>query len=964
MSQIRKKHSVFVISLLIGMIIPGISVHGTEKFKENIQELINNKQWQAATDSIEVARKEHPEDAELYYFSGQIHLARGNIKSAEAALKMALYFKMNFIEASYLMGILKLDAHLPGEAIFFLNEVVQADPQWKDAQYRLGEAYLKVSKYDAALDIFSNLIKNNATDFEAYYFVGRIRYEQNLLDGAVWNLNQCLAQKADYLPALQLLAQIHVDAQQTTEVVPFLEKILSIAPDSLKHKELLSQFFLDRAQNNLEEGQSENAAADYKKVLLLQPDNTEALAFLEMAAKKQNFHALLAQASEAMNNDSLQLAHELYSQAVSLGITQQQQDSIEAVRDSLIVLINSSGQDTSKTDSLTDIAEESGFPENNEATPGISQQINLKQFIPDAVKKNPTTLRYYLHALDNYNVENWNSALKAFDRLIDRSGKSPQILAQYNTLQEIAQTRNQQNIIQKALDLKNYETAKQLFQNIFNLPNANERLFETWFQIEQQAKQVQAQNFIRKWPFYLVILALICLALAWLISVKKFSAKIILRNWGLLILFTLPITALIFISLALSKMQSTATVEMDIKAQYLSFGIEENFDLNFSLSSDTLSLDAEKVNLNQFKMSNAYPDILREKDGQYSGAVDSLDDVFHLIVENQTDSLIRQDYKMTQATRMVLLPKTQYLQVAFIPQTKAVSEQSGRIHPINKLNIKLPGIERVVDDSTGEVLATRPKIVTGTGIEADGQLEFTSRNSGFILRQPASLNFDNIPIFDLSFIHELPTETGVETINDFNMAEIKMSLPNLPERIFKVRSRYITCPNRFFLQNIICEDGGLRLQLKAQVQHLQVWHNNNEREELVPTYLEWLWQSQAWKIIVVCVIIGILSLSGLLILIKSFESDTIASEVVREESLPQTKSGEKILRELQKRWALNLKEKLLPEWEKRISDLQKELQQEKDLTRKKELNLLLKDANSILAARRQELNNRQREDGK
>ncbi len=102
------------------------------------------------------------------------------------------------------------------EAIHEFHKAISFDPNYKEALYGLGLAYLHNNKYSNAIDVCLQATYIDPNYKEAYYVLGLAHFKSNKDDEAIAALNEVLKIDPNYFPARQLLDTIKLSKTKPT----------------------------------------------------------------------------------------------------------------------------------------------------------------------------------------------------------------------------------------------------------------------------------------------------------------------------------------------------------------------------------------------------------------------------------------------------------------------------------------------------------------------------------------------------------------------------------------------------------------------------------------------------------------------------------------------------------------------------------------------------------------------------
>lgn len=930
-----------------------------EERKPIVHGLIAQKQWQAAVDTLNSMRLESLEDPELYYLLGKSYSNLDDAKNAEVALKMALYFKKNYAEANYELGWLKMKQKLPGEAIFFFDQVLQLKPDWPQVQRRLGEAYYLIEKYQSALDAFNGLIKLHTDDYESYYFVACIRYQQKMLDAAVWNLEQALRIKRDYYPALKLLSQIYFQSDRPLDALPYLEQILVIAPDSLKNKQEVSALFFERGNQWYQKDSLARAIADFQNVLTLNPNNRDVLPILDEIRQLQNYDSLMRQATDALQSQNLEQAQNYFSKAQILATSTNARDSANIFLDSVTVMLNLQKYESEIT-VLYEQAEKAFSQGDYDHALEFYQKILLLKPADEVFGKalsETGSLKYFLIAIDDWNHENWDAAEKNFEQAIAFYPQFPGIQAKLHALKQIRKIENQRNLIHTALRLRLLDTAEKLFEKLFQLDRKNPRLYETWFEIKSLLASGKTYRILWLVPAFGVLLGALLLLSVWFIQRQKHAPVEIFKVSHALLLLLVPLALLIGCALWLVHTPKTSDVQLEVATEQVSFSLAADQELATLIRSDSMSLTpVNEMILSQVKFpdpTGVRPDttqkiVLRAENPRRP---------LELHLNNPHESIQLKHSYFNCDARLVMSHKPGSITMFFYPDPTPALDSvrfTGTVNVPNDMKIHIPTTKNVISDSSVKATKDTSTEISVTPLNDSSSIRFEVSHSNFqiLLKNPRQFQFHNLPIQRFSVLRFFPGDGIIQTISGLRSAVLTLAPGTSHARQIKIQDNFYFFPNNLILEKAESNSQMLVLTLRGQLTHFEIHAANGQIQEVIPDYFTWLWETWPWVILLAIILAGAVSVIGIRRLRALLNQPQIPLDVIPagpkfNEKLPVNE----LIQPIHTQWQQQLTRTIIPQWQEKVQQLENEIKQEKNKRKRYELNQLLNATKIILQQR-------------
>lgn len=959
----HKKYRVFLL-VLMGLNLPYAHAQsGSDSPKQMVIDLLEQQQWQAAVDTLKTMRLQRLEDPELYYLFGKANSKIADLNNAEIAFKMALYFKKDYPEANYELGQIKLNQNLPGEAIFFYDQALRMKPDWHPAKRRLGEAYYLVGKYDQALDAFNSLIKLLTNDFESYYFVGLIRFKQDLLDAAVWNLQECLKIAPDYMPALQFLSRIYLQSDLQQDALPLFDTIFNLAPDSLKNKIYAGELYFQRARLMLAQDSFNLAITDLRKVLTLAPRHPLARDILEEITRKQNYDSLMQVSLDTWNNQNWSLAQNNFSRALLFAQTETERDSVNFFIDSLTVMLSTQKVED-ELSSLDQQAQAAFARGQYEQALTLYQKVILLNPADQASEtafRETGSLKYFIQAIHEWDNENWDAAQKSFEHVLRYYPNFPGIRGKRQALQRIEQIESQQTILNTAIENSSYRMARELFTQLFRFDSNNPKFYETWFQILQLGSRSKIQTALNHLPLCLGVLILIILFLSVLFK-QQWKERFYFA--GALCLVVVPTVALVLAFGFLTRMQKATEVDLEITTEHASFVVKAAHSFTAEINSDSIVFPQ----IHQIAIKNCQLDenkfYARIEPGELLTVnADSLAEPLKLYLGGAKNPVKLKNCCFSSPGKVVVRSQNSNSYLSVSPQTIDETQFSGSKGTLvftDEFKLELPAVEKIIKDSTGQSTKVIPRELVGKPLAGSIQANFETGESTMqmIFKQPAGFQFGELPVKDLSLSRFLPGDSTVKITQGLKNVKIIRLAGASSEFTGQLFQRFHVFPNRFSLRSIENQGNFLRLSLTGIFENLQLSGKDSGEIEIIPSYLAWLWGENKWVIFIIGLTWLILFIPGLMLLFNSRGTPGIVeltevSSGAEPVELPTLKNA---LQPIHLEWQFSLAEKIIPQWEAQLNNLEKELRGEKTRRRRKEIAQQLNQIKSILNERKTELN--------
>ncbi len=196
--------------------------------------------------------------SELYFIVKQYQKAIENINKA-------LKINENLSKAYYLKGSIYRESGDTARAVSSLETAIEQDNLFLDAYYDLGIIYA-ARKNTLAFEYFNNVLKNNSSYLNAVYAKGKLLQDLEKYDDAILEYNLLLTKDKNYLEAHYNLGAIYLDIKK--DYTKAIEKF----SDAIKLNEAWAAPYFGRAYSYAKLGNKKNAAEDYRKCLVIDPN--------------------------------------------------------------------------------------------------------------------------------------------------------------------------------------------------------------------------------------------------------------------------------------------------------------------------------------------------------------------------------------------------------------------------------------------------------------------------------------------------------------------------------------------------------------------------------------------------------------------------------------------------------------------------------------------------------------------
>jgi putative PEP-CTERM system TPR-repeat lipoprotein len=301
-------------------------------------------------------------------------------------------------EDLYADGLKKVKNGNQNGAIVLFKSALEKDPNYLDARYQLGKAYLAVGKYDQAEKEFQKVLLANPGRIEIKLDLAKVHNEINKPDQAISEIQEYLKTNPETAESLETLAVATLLSNRADDAERYLLGALRIDPNRISARLQLARLYA--AQKKVDQA---------KEILtdIIRKDPKEARAY-----------TMLAQIESAQGNRDK--AIKIYQELSVI----EPNNPFPFYKSGVILL------ETRQTDKADTIADDllKRFPKRGEGyrLKGMVyyQKKNFQEAIPalqKSIQLQPTIEGYYLLGMSQFQRKEYESALSQFRSILDRA---------------------------------------------------------------------------------------------------------------------------------------------------------------------------------------------------------------------------------------------------------------------------------------------------------------------------------------------------------------------------------------------------------------------------------------------------------------------------------------------------------------------------------------------------------------
>jgi protein O-GlcNAc transferase len=195
---------------------------------------------------------------------------QGRLNEAEALYRSVLARRRDDFEASYLLGMLKMQQGQPAQALPLLEAAVKIKPHAPEALTILAAVLAALGRPAEALAAYERLIKLRPGDPDALYNRGVVLTTLGRHADAMASYDKALAVRSDHVPSLFNKAKALVALQQFEPARAAYDALIAVVPN---HVDALT----DRGNVLARLGLRAEALASFERALVANPGHVNAL---------------------------------------------------------------------------------------------------------------------------------------------------------------------------------------------------------------------------------------------------------------------------------------------------------------------------------------------------------------------------------------------------------------------------------------------------------------------------------------------------------------------------------------------------------------------------------------------------------------------------------------------------------------------------------------------------------------
>lgn len=220
------------------------------------------KHKQALADYTQALRLT-PRDPFRYYARALAYMDAKQYAAAEADLSKAISLKKNYPDFYLYRAQANMAQKKYSAAIADYEVYLNRRRKTTEIALNLAQAYIYTYKYDEAEKELLEIAQKDPAGAEAYFWLGRIRQNQNRLDEAVSFFSKAINRDNKYAPAYRYRASVFKDMGELQASAEDYGVLVSLDPQDI--------FYNRRGLVYEEMGELENALENYNKTIEIAP---------------------------------------------------------------------------------------------------------------------------------------------------------------------------------------------------------------------------------------------------------------------------------------------------------------------------------------------------------------------------------------------------------------------------------------------------------------------------------------------------------------------------------------------------------------------------------------------------------------------------------------------------------------------------------------------------------------------
>ena len=189
---------------------------------------------------LEALHTASPRDENILFLLGFVYLQNREPEKAKAVFEQ-MFDAVGPARAEFLRAKAYYEATEFPEAEQSFRQVLQLDPAFPGVHLELGKVYISLRRTEDAIRELESVLKDNADDADANYFLGGLLVQDGRFAEGIPYLTRAKTAKPDFWAPYFYLGKARIRTDQPAEAVVMLQRAVKLNPDDASAYNLLAQ---------------------------------------------------------------------------------------------------------------------------------------------------------------------------------------------------------------------------------------------------------------------------------------------------------------------------------------------------------------------------------------------------------------------------------------------------------------------------------------------------------------------------------------------------------------------------------------------------------------------------------------------------------------------------------------------------------------------------------------------------
>jgi tetratricopeptide (TPR) repeat protein len=228
--------------LVFILFIPTILMSQQSNLNQFFDYYMNND-FLSAENFLQGQIEKNPDDKNLHFYLGKTLLALKKYQGAKKEFELAL--KNGYAPGKILkyLGQIYEDQGLLAEAIERYQAVMRMEPESAVLKMKLASLFYKQQNYSTTISILKNFLKQDSTNLQAYYLLGRSYLRQERYDSTLAFAPKAITLDSTHVPNLLNFGIACFEKNKLDSAAKVLEKASELSPKSDEAKYYLAKTY-------------------------------------------------------------------------------------------------------------------------------------------------------------------------------------------------------------------------------------------------------------------------------------------------------------------------------------------------------------------------------------------------------------------------------------------------------------------------------------------------------------------------------------------------------------------------------------------------------------------------------------------------------------------------------------------------------------------------------------------------